>query len=854
MSGHATCHYFFGILTLMAVQPDTLIQCFEDASSAAGPALERCMVVAIAELQVLETQSLKLVERDALASSWRYLSANKKIWCQRYASDLLAEFKKTADHESVAASAAAASTRAAPVALGLVDNADLNQAIDGQRLLQSLLPVVELTLGELNALMSSAQGLENVTPERNPMRPEIFTKVLHRLTTGSLEGSIAAALFLKVLIKPMGVELVQIYAGALKTLKLASVAAAKYQYRLQPSAPAPQSSLTTNGFEGHPPDLASHQLRGDFTHSRNIFAPESANLSDLQVRNTLLKNFLSGADADVGGTLSTSYYDGIEQELSALMAAPDSAPTALDPGEKAQLTRMPVVDRPDRALTSNAALSSQTWGPYGTSRARALVRTQLKKEATKVSQVLGLDVVRELVNQVAQDPRLLMPVRESIVALEPSLSRLALVDPRFFSDDRHSGRQLIERVAQRSFKYNDEFSEEFASFFRDITQSFNQLNAGAVDTAQPFALALSQLEHNWNAHDQQDFDKRQQVLKALRFAEERQASADQIAFDLSSRSDLQQVPGNVLDFLFGPWALVMAHARLVDNRNQIDPGGYGSVVPDLVWSVKHDVTLKQPARLIELIPGLLNKLHSGLALLGQSPHENEDFFESLMKLHRPVLKLRRLRSQRDAEESAAAQLEADEPVVSPAERLESLRALSDVPLWLGRDDLDAAGFEDTQPTEPGQLTTPNKTNSPDAAPEIKKPEETENQPAQAAHKPAPTVVEIDAVQARERAAAVLRTLKTGSWVDLCSKQQWLRAQLVWASTKATLFMFISHGGRPHSMTQRSCEKLIAQRMLRPVNTDGVVAQALDGVADVAAAQSLVVNARSVAGQSAQATA
>jgi hypothetical protein len=94
----------------------------------------------------------------------------------------------------------------------------------------------------------------------------------------------------------------------------------------------------------------------------------------------------------------------------------------------------------------------------------------------------------------------------------------------------------------------------------------------------------------------------------------------------------------------------------------------------------------------------------------------------------------------------------------------------------------------------------------------------------------------------------LSRLKTGSWVDLYSKRQWLRAQLIWASSHATLFMFISNGGQPHSMTKRSCEKLIAQRLLRPVDTQGVVAQALDAVADAAAAQSRVANEKAVLAQ------
>ena len=37
------------------------------------------------------------------------------------------------------------------------------------------------------------------------------------------------------------------------------------------------------------------------------------------------------------------------------------------------------------------------------------------------------------------------------------------------------------------------------------------------------------------------------------------------------------------------------------------------------------MTLKQPAKLIDMIPDLLEKLHNGLAMLGQEPKENEAF-------------------------------------------------------------------------------------------------------------------------------------------------------------------------------------------------------------------------------------
>jgi len=72
----------------------------------------------------------------------------------------------------------------------------------------------------------------------------------------------------------------------------------------------------------------------------------------------------------------------------------------------------------------------------------------------------------------------------------------------------------------------------------------------------------------------------------------------------------------------------------------------------------------------------------------------------------------------------------------------------------------------------------------------------------------------------------LTDMHEGDWFDLYSKRQWLRAQLIWASSKATLFMFVSHGGQPHTMTKRICERLIRERYLRPVRTHAVVAKAL----------------------------
>ena len=87
---------------------------------------------------------------------------------------------------------------------------------------------------------------------------------------------------------------------------------------------------------------------------------------------------------------------------------------------------------------------------------------------------------------------------------------------------------------------------------------------------------------------------------------------------------------------------------------------------------------------------------------------------------------------------------------------------------------------------------------------------------------APQAAPIEEHEAEE----IVTRLAPGCWVDLYARQHWRRARLHWASEKRTLFMFVSHGGQPHSMTLRILQRLIRDRLLRPVNAEAVVPRAL----------------------------
>ena len=924
----------------MALHTQLLQSCVEEAASAGGAALGRAMDDALTALQIAQTQSMKSADHDLLAAACLGLIKHKPSWTTQYPADLLAAFlhgvpstggRLQPDGSAPAALGRAGTPRHAsfagsssPGGLSLLDDADVSQSIEASKLLQQVLPTVDLPLAELDRLISAAQGLANVRPELNPLRPEVFTVTLRTLVYANGPDAAMALLWLRYLAAPLGRELKLIYEKAASRLELGQVRGVSYRVVQTPAGATRHGGIrrSDQGIESvrgelrgqagealvpsgrssgqsRPAGLTSAEgsvAQGDQFADEPDWPSHYTDLSDQGIKKALLSDFLQGdAQAEARHGLAPAYYDDIEEEIRALKREREPPPEPVAPAPTEQTAadeepdnyaELPPVDRPQPVINELSQLSEKIWGVFGRRKARAQVRAELKKDATRVGQVLGLEAVRQLVNQVAQDASLLAPVREAIVALEPSLLRLAMVDPRFFADEAHPGRRLMERTAQRSFNYNDELRVEFSAFFEPVAEAFNQLNTLEIEDAQPFAQALALLEQGWAQQDQLDASQRQAALQALRFAEERQALADSLAFDLSRRSDLSDVPGLVLDFLFGPWALVMAHARLSDTRNQIDPQGFGSLVSDLIWSTKRAMTLKQPAKLIAMIPKLLAQLQAGLALLGTDAAQTQGFFDGLMRLHQPVLNLRRTKTLKDAEESTHATLASanfpedlleDEDRATPEQRLAKAAAQP----WLARRDLEAAGFEELSASDLSALQqadappsshvgddASNRSFADAAPPANDSANDSADDPAynpahddspapttshamsgKAPAEPATATIDAPAVPtagsnvAAPRASltpadveSALHALHTGLWVDLYARKRWRRAQLIWTSSKGTLFMFVSHGGQAHSMTRRSCERLLMARLLRPVAMHGVVAQALDAVSQEAAAQ------------------
>ncbi|QHE75840.1 DUF1631 family protein [Hydrogenophaga sp. PBL-H3] len=401
---------------------------------------------------------------------------------------------------------------------------------------------------------------------------------------------------------------------------------------------------------------------------------------------------------------------------------------------------------------------------------------------------LASEVVSLMLKQISADERLLPPVREMLQGMKPALLQVARTDPRFFADRQNPARRLLDAITEHSLAYTNEQDRGYAAFSRQVRGIIDTLQKPGSDLADRFPGLLQHFNRSQTeAMAPEQVQARGLAVKTLVRVEQRNLLAERVAAEFRSRNDFDRSPGVVRRFLTGPWAQVVAQARLeVSNAtglgtSEVPSMRYSDILPDLLWSTQLAVASLNRPRLVKVIPSLLRTLREGLDSIDYPREQTEAFFQTLMGLHEAAYKTQRAEPLQDVQPSQ--QFEDDtEPWMQPAEARDTCfmdDSLSDT----------QPSFVDTQPMQREW-------------------------------------VELKA----EMVAQPPSQLSAGTWVDLWQDGQAVRCQITWASPHGTLFLFSGANGRSLSMTRRGLDRLIEQDKLRVVADHGVVNQALDEVA------------------------
>jgi hypothetical protein len=451
----------------------------------------------------------------------------------------------------------------------LQENADLVQGANG------LEDAVRPQLAALETSLAVSQLTPQGGQHRHPLRPEVYARAVYRLVRQSPVSPAVRRRWLRYLTPLMGPELAHAYALMAQ--------------RLLPTEPL-----------SVPAELSMDPVRQETLDSA----------TQLTIRE--LRKLLAGEPGQAADEAVIVFSD---TEFS------HTVPAALE-----MVQDMRKVDQLLLQLRQRQAAM-----PGHGQDSMDAFRAALRQEAKRPAQALGLEVVHLMIDHLAGDPRLLPAVRDIVRDLEPPLLRLALVDPRFFSDREHPARRLVEQVTQRSLAWSSAEGEGFERFMEGLQQATEALLDAGGTGPETFEIALSALQDAWEEAQPRGRRNRERAVRALMRAEQRNLLADRIAQQILDRPDAAKAPPEALAFLTGPWSQVMAQARLADGTGDEDPGGGKWVVQAVLWSVQPALA----ARVAGQHRTLVARIDEGLTSIDHLPADT-DRWQNLLSVLRDL--------------------------------------------------------------------------------------------------------------------------------------------------------------------------------------------------------------------------
>lgn len=444
--------------------------------------------------------------------------------------------------------------------LSLLGDEQLQENADLVRAAQALEAAVQPQLGQLEWTLAAAQLTSRGGSHRHPLRPEVYVRAIYRLARQSPVSSGVRRRWLRHLPPLMAPELAQAYAAVAARL-------------------APEEPVIVDTDVELAQQARDHATQLTIRELRKLLAGEPGEGADEAV--------IVFEDSDFSETVPAAL------ELVQDMRKVDQLMLQLRQRQAAM---------PGRERDSLAAF-----------------RDALRHEAKRPAQALGLEVVHLMIDHLAGDPRLLPAVQQLVRELEPAYLRLALADPRFFSDREHPARRLIEELTQRSLAWTSPDDAGFTLYMEALQHATEALLDTRDSGPETFELALAALEEAWDDAQPRGRRNRERAMRALLRAEQRNLLAERIGQQILERPEAGQAPPEALAFLTGPWAQVMAQARLMDPSGAEDPGGYSWVVHTVLWSV-------QPA-LVSRVAGqqrmLKHRIDEGLASIDHLPADTQ---------------------------------------------------------------------------------------------------------------------------------------------------------------------------------------------------------------------------------------
>ena len=409
--------------------------------------------------------------------------------------------------------------------LTLLGEAEVQAQMELSRAQQQAAHTTDAVLTELDALMSAAQGLDHVQPERNPLRPYSYLRALQQVVLETGVDLPVRESWMQQLCPLLGGELTAIYQQAASALRASGIAPVGYG---RGSAGASVSGQFSRHASLYAMDSSVSQY-GSSRHAGFLYGDSDGNAWNAQVQEDLLTVELlrqmlaegagfasAGAALPPSGALS-SLHSPYERSLAYPLAAglPSHLPgpglaaaEALEDMAALEQLVARLSQAADARTLAAADLRSRSsaLGWSGARSTSAPAASLYAPAPVPAAPTRAAEIVAHMVETMVEEGGLLAPVQRAVQRLEPAVRQLVRHDVRFFNDSQHPARRLLDEITQRSLAFAGVQAPGFGTFMRLVDEAVAYLaSLDNITDARPFDTVLGALQAAWQtpAHKHQ---------------------------------------------------------------------------------------------------------------------------------------------------------------------------------------------------------------------------------------------------------------------------------------------------------------------------------------------------------------
>ena len=252
--------------------------------------------------------------------------------------------------------------------------------------------------------------------------------------------------------------------------------------------------------------------------------------------------------------------------------------------------------------------------------------TELKQAASTPSEKATIEVVALMFQSILAEERIPASVRVWFARLQIPVLRVALAEPEFFSALQHPARRLIDRMGSCVMGFESNVGS--AALEAEIKRVVQVIEQYPETGRRVFQLVLDEFQ-KFLATYLSEHSSASRFVSVAQQVEQKETLSVQYTIELRKLLDDILVRDEVREFLFKVWVEVLAVASVKYGVKHEETGSLKRVASDLLWAASAKPNRNDRARVIQQLPGLLQRLRQGMTLLGYSPSIQDAHIKSV---------------------------------------------------------------------------------------------------------------------------------------------------------------------------------------------------------------------------------